>query len=84
MMDKLEKIFDNQISQLGEKEQIFFRKFKNNAFNIYNNILKPVLWAIFLFWLFARIKNTIGIQEAFYVQGVVIIIFLRLIASRLA
>lgn len=84
MMDNLDKRFENQIKELKPNEQIFLRKLKNNMFSIYNNLLKPVLWAIFLFWLFTRIKNAVGLQEAMYVQGVVIIIFLRLIASRLA
>jgi hypothetical protein len=83
-MGKLDDIFDNQIKQLNPKEQVFFRKLKNNIFTIYNNILKPILWAIALFWLFGRIKNIVGYPEVFFVQGVVIIIFLRLIASRLA
>lgn len=83
-MDKLEEIFNKQISYLKPKEQVFMRKLKNNAFNIYNNLLKPVLWAIFLFWLFTRIKNAVGLEEAIYIQGIVVIIYLRLIASRLA
>ena len=83
MMDKLEKIFEKQISELSEKEQVFLRNFKNNAFAIYNKLLKPVLLAFFMFWLFLRIKSAVGITEAFYIQGIVIIIFLRLIASRL-
>jgi len=83
MMDWMEKKFDNQINQLGEKEAKFFRGFKKWMFQIYNGVLKPVLWAIFLFWMFNRIKGLVGIQEAFYIQGIVIILFLRIIASRL-
>ena len=84
MMDKLERMFEKQISELSQKEQVFLRKLKNNFFTIYNNFLKPVLMGVFLFWLFLRIKTAVGITEAFYIQGIVIIIFLRLIASRLA
>lgn len=83
-MDKLEEIFNKQISYLKPSEQVIMRKLKNNAFKIYNNWIKPVLWAIFLFWLFTRIKNAVGLEEAIYIQGVVVIIYLRLIASRLA
>ena len=84
MMDMLERMFEKQIAVLEPNEQVFLRKLKNNSFAIYNNILKPVLYAIFFFWIFARVESAYGIEKGFYIQGVVIIIFLRMIASRLA
>ena len=83
MMETMDKHFEKLISVLSEKERIFLRNVKNGMLTIYNNLLKPILWAIFLFWLFTKIKDSVGLQEAFYVQGIVIILFLRLIASRL-
>ena len=82
-MDYLEKKFDEQIEHLNEHEKKFFKGFKKWMFQIYNGILKPILWAVFLFWLFAKIKNVVGLQEVMYIQLVIIILFLRIIASRL-
>jgi hypothetical protein len=82
-MKRLNDMFEDKIKDLSDKEQIFFRNLKNKSFTIYETI-KPILIAIGLFWIFTRIKHAIGLQEAFYVQGIVIIILLRMIASRLA
>lgn len=82
-MDYLEKRFEKIISELPENERVFVRNIKIWMFKIYNSFIKFILWAVFLFWLFDRIKKAIGIQEAIYVQLTVIILYLRLIASRL-
>lgn len=82
-MDALDKKFESAISSLSDKEKNFFRTVKNWVLQIYNGVLKPILWAIFMFWIFTKVKNAVGLQEAIYVQLTVIIIFLRLIASRL-
>lgn len=83
IMDKMDNLFNNKINNLSEKEQIFFKKLKDNLFNIYNSFIKPILISIFLFWLFTKIKNIVGIQEAIFIQLTIIIIFLRLINSKL-
>ena len=83
IMGKMDEQFENVISSLTEKEQMWLRNFKLNMFNIYNQYIKPILIAIFMFWLFTRIKNTLGIEEATYIALVVILIFLRNISSKI-
>jgi len=82
-MNILEKKFEKVIKELEPKQQIFVRKIKNNGFKIYNNLLKPILWAYFMFYIFNKIKNLIGIQEATFTVLVVILIFLRMISSNI-
>ena len=83
VMDSMEKMFDKQIDQLTDKEKVFWLKAKNFIFKGYNSLIKPILIAIFMFWLFDKIKNVVGIQEAMFIQLTVIIIFLRIISSRI-
>ena len=82
-MDILDKKFDEQIGQLSEKEQGFMKNVKTFMFSGYNNYIKPILIAIFMFWLFTKIKNTIGWQDTIFVQLTVIIILLRVISSKI-
>lgn len=84
MLDKMEKQFEKTISSLSEKEQNTMRAIKNNIFVIYNGYLKPILIAFFMFWLFGKIKNIVGLQETVYVLLVVIVILLRALLSKLS
>lgn len=83
LMDNLEKRFESQISTLPEKEQKFFRGIKDNVLGIYNKWLKPIIIGIFMFWLFTKVKNAVGIEETVIIQLTVIIIYLRLLNSKL-
>jgi len=83
MMDKMNNKLEYTIKDLPENEQNVIRKIKDFLINGYE-FIKPVVIGIFMFWLFYRIKDAVGIQETFFIQGVIIIIFLRVIASRLA
>ena len=83
MMGYLEKKFDEQIAKLSPKEQGFFKGVKKWMFQIYNCILKPVLLAFALFWIFGRVKTAVGLEEAIFIQLTVVILLLRMIASRL-
>lgn len=82
-METLDKHFEKTISTLSEKEQGFLRSAKKNILSIYNSWVKPILIAIFMFWLFTKIKNVVGLQEAMFVQLTVIIIMLRMISSKM-
>ena len=84
MIDFFEKKFDKAISDLSDKEQVFFRKLKYFVMNSYNSLIKPILIAMFLFWTFGKVKAIVGLEETIYIQLVVIIIFLRIIANRLS
>jgi hypothetical protein len=82
-MDSLDKRFEEKISVLSEKEQGVLRLVKNNVLFIYNNYLKPILIAIFMFWVFGKVKNIVGVQEAMFIQLTVIIIFLRVLTAKI-
>lgn len=82
LMDSMDKVFEDKISTLSDKEKGFLRSVKSNILWIYNSYVKPLLIAIFMFWLFAKIKNVVGLQEAIFIQLTVIIIFLRVISSK--
>lgn len=79
----MENKFENEISKLNDKEKNFFLKLKDLVFNLYNNFLKNILIAIFLFWFFTKLKKVVGLQEIIFIQLVVIILLLRIIASKL-
>ena len=81
-MDSLEQKFETKISGLSEKEQGVFRGIKNVIKNLYNNYIKPLLIAIFLFWIFGKVETLLGIQQAIFVQLTVVIILLRQILSK--
>jgi hypothetical protein len=81
-MDKLENKFEDMIAPLSDKERLGIRGVKNFLFGLYNNLLKNILIAIFMFWMFEKIKNVVGLQEAMFIQMTTIIIFLRIINSK--
>jgi len=83
VMDKLENKFEKSISTLSEKEQNFFRKVKVGWMSVYNNWIKPILIAIFLFWLFNKINTAVGFQATILIQLTIIIIYLRGLSSKL-
>jgi hypothetical protein len=83
IMDNLENKFENMISTLSDKEKIAIRGIKNFMLNIYNNIIKNILIAIFMFWMFSKIKTIVGLQEAMFIQMTTIIVFLRIINSKI-
>jgi hypothetical protein len=82
VLDSLENIFEKKISSLGEKEQTFFRSIKNNIKGLYNNWIKPLLIAVFLFWIFGKVEKALGLQYAIFVQLTIIIILLRQLLSK--
>lgn len=82
-MDKMEGFLDKQVEQLNEKEQIWVYRIKNFIFDGYNNWIKPILIAMFMFFLFTKIKNLVGLEEAMFIQLTVIIIYLRVISSKI-
>jgi len=82
-MDKMEEIFDKQVNKLDEKEQKFALKVRSFIMTGYNNWVKPILSAVFMFWLFTKIKNAIGLEEATFILLIVIIIYLRIISRKL-
>lgn len=79
----MEGKFDEKIKQLSESEQKTARGAKTFFFSAYNNYLKPILIAVFLFWTFDKVKNVVGIQEAVFIQITTIIVFLRMIVSKM-
>jgi hypothetical protein len=83
LMDSMDKHFEKTISSLTNKEQETARWLKRNMLSVYNTLLKPLLLAVFMFYLFTKIKNVVGLQEAMFIQLTVIIIMLRVIASKL-
>lgn len=80
---KLDIKFEQQIEGLTDKEKEFFRNSKNYYMKIYE-FLKPLMIAVAMFWLFNRIKNTIGFYDAIYVVAVAQLVFLRMILSKLS
>lgn len=82
-MDKMEEMFDKQVNKLDEKEQKFALKLRTFIFSTYNNWIKPILSAIFMFFLFTKIKNSVGVEEATFILLIVIIIYLRIISRKL-
>lgn len=82
MIEKMEDMFEKQVSQLTEKEQNVVRWIKDKIFIGYD-FIKPFLIAVAMFWIFDRIKKAVGFQDALYVCVVIIIIFLRLIYSKI-
>jgi len=83
LMGKMEDHLDGQVEQLDEKTQVWVYRIKNFIFDGYNNFIKPILIAVFLFFLFDNIKNLVGYEQAKYIQGIVVIIYLRLILKKL-
>lgn len=76
-MDFMEDIFHTQIEKLPEKEQLIAYKIQNFIFTGYSNWVKPILIALFMFFLFNKLKDALGWQEVIFIQLTVIIIFLR-------
>lgn len=82
-MDRLDNKFEDMIAPLSDKERIGIRGIKNFIMSFYTNFLKNILIAIFMFWLFTKIKTAIGLQEAMFIQMTTIIVFLRIINSKI-
>lgn len=80
-MDKLDIYFEKQLSNMSEREQEFFIKMKNLWFKFYG-FIKPFLIGMFMLWLFTRIKNLIGLEEATYIVLIIQLIFLRQLLSK--
>ena len=83
LMEKMEEFFDKQVNQLNEKEQKFVLKLRSFIFGTYNNWIKPLLSAIFMFFLFTNLKKIIGQEEATYILLIAILIYLRIISRKL-
>ena len=83
LMDRMDDRLEKTIKDLPDNEKNVIRNIKSKMMSGYE-FIKPVLLGLALFWIFYRIRDTVGIQEAFFIEGIVIIIFLRIIASRLA
>lgn len=84
LMETLEDKFEDMIAPLSDNERIKIRGIKNFILSLYNNFLKTILVAIFLFWLFEKIKKVVGIEEAMFIQMTTIIIYLRYISGKIA
>jgi len=84
VMETLEDKFEDMIAPLSDNERIKIRGIKNFMFSLYNNYLKIIFVAIFLFWLFDRIKKLVGLEEAMFIQMTTIIIYLRYISGKIA
>lgn len=82
-MDKMEEIFDKQLNQLDEKEQKFALKVRSFIMTGYNNWVKPILSAIFMFWLFTNLRKVVGHEEAIFYLLIAILIYLRIISRKL-
>lgn len=83
LVGKMEDHLDSQLEQLDEKTQVWVYKIKNFIFDGYNNWVKPILIAVFMFFLFANVKTLLGYQETMFIQMTVIIIYLRIISSKM-
>lgn len=82
-MLNLDKKFDDMCSNLTKKEEQFFRNVKDKFSKVYS-FIKPFLLGIAIIYIFTRIKKRIGFEDAFYLTNVIIIIFLRLIYTKLS
>ena len=83
VIDKMEEIFDKQLNKLNEKEQAVALKVRSFVMTGYNNWVKPILSAIFMFWLFTKLRNAVGLEDATYYLLIVIIIYLRILSRKL-
>lgn len=81
--DWKEKYFQKQLSKLPPELRPMAVKLNNILTSFINNFVKPVSIAIGLFYIFNRIKLRVGYPDAFYILGVVIIIWLRSINDNL-
>lgn len=82
-MDSMDKRLEKIIKDLPYNEKEIIRNIKTKMFKAYE-FVKPIVMGLALFWIFYRIKARVGFEEAFFILGIMIVIFLRIIAGRLA
>jgi hypothetical protein len=83
MLEKLEKIYDNQVEKLPENEQVFFMKLKLGITKGYP-MIKGILIFIGLFIIFTRIKGRLGLEETVFIILIIQMWYLRLINQKLS
>jgi len=81
-IDFLDKKFEEIISAMPEKQQVWARKFKLFYFSIIEKYVKPFLISISMFYVFYRIKARIGMEESIFVLLIIVVIMLRQLLSK--
>ena len=81
--NKLNGKWNGMLEGLPKKEQDFFNKAKDLTMKGWA-LLKPIAIAIFLFGLFTKIRTTLGHDTVIFILLVTIVIYLRIIASKLS
>ena len=81
LIELMDKKLEKQMKPLPEKDKVFIRKIKNKFTKSYETI-KPFLIAVGMFYIFAKLKKAIGIEETVFILLVFIVILLRQFISK--
>jgi hypothetical protein len=82
--NKMDDIVTKMTEKMPEKDRLDMFKMKNVLVKVFDNYLKPMVYAIAMFWLFNRVKGIVGLQDAIYICLVTIIVFLRMILVKVS
>lgn len=77
IQDKLSDKLRDMLKELNPKEQAFFLNLDKKFRKFTKNILSPILFAFATFFIFTRIKNRVGYDEAIFIVLVVQVLLLR-------